>query len=104
MSTKTMITFCMVENRVVLFAVQSLYSVIAKVLRSLGGFFHEMELAGKRKKKWSLWGLVVHGQGKPGLIGNILEPIGEEDWQELLLDSLCHIGEAKVWEVEKQSK
>ena len=36
------------------FAIQSLHFVSAKVLRSLGDFFHEMELAADRKKVESL--------------------------------------------------
>ena len=83
----------------VLFAVQCFHSGIAKVLRSFGIFFHELELASeKREKKLSPWGLVVHGKGKPELIGNILEA---DYWREILervvIGSLCNVGGAKYW-------
>ena len=83
-----------------LFAVQCFHSGIAKVLRSFGIFFHELELASEKEKKLSLWGLVVHGKGKPELIGNILEA---DYWREILervvIGSLCSIGigGAKYW-------
>ena len=47
-------TWACLEVFFVWFAIQSLHFVSAKVLRSLGDFFHEMELAADRKKVESL--------------------------------------------------